>query len=366
MDARFVAGGRGRGAERSVVVRFTAAAAGLAPAVVGRSTRSPPPAAGVWGGPFVVASATPGSGDRARPQRPVVGGERRRLPRRGAPGARARRDRPPASCWPRGELDVVMPPAATVRTRSFEVDGVSVDAVRAAAGGRCRWWPTPAGLASDRSGGRCSPPFDRPAFVGRCSRTRRRSSTATPVAEDGTWAAVRGAGDVGALKGATVDVVGLRRGADERRWCTGRCRSGPAPPAGRWSCGWPRPTGSRGGCGRVRSRPGWCRGSTRGGGDVLAVPVRRTRRRWWRPTPVTPRPSPRCEARSATRPACSRCGGRSRSWPGARRPSAACGPTATPRQRGVERLGVVLADGGRRLESWLASVVRGGHVGVAE
>lgn len=205
MDPRFVTAVEpGSGGPAEVVVRFTQPLPGWRRLWSGADSIAPP-APGVWGGPFSVASTVPGletvlvRNESWWGSGPFLDGVTLVL----VPDATTAR-----LLLARGELDVVMPPAATVRKEQLErVDGVAVDAVER--GGwtvslvanvdRLSFEKRRALLAS----------FDRPAFVGTLLRGEATVLDGFAGPEDAVWAGVRGAGDVGGLRGSSVDLVGV-------------------------------------------------------------------------------------------------------------------------------------------------------------
>jgi ABC-type transport system substrate-binding protein len=205
MDGRFVAGVDAAGEERGVVVRFTAPLPGWRRLWSGLDSIAAP-APGVWGGPFVVASATPGLETVLARNDRWVGGANG-----GAFLDEVRLVLVPDSVTARqllarGELDVVMPPASTVRTRQLdEIDAVEVDTVRGG-GWSVSLLTNPARMPPDRRRALLGS-VDRAAFVGTLLDGEASLLDGYAGPEDGAWASQRGPGDTGALKGATVDVV---------------------------------------------------------------------------------------------------------------------------------------------------------------
>ena len=204
MDARFVAGVEVGAAGGEVVVRFTQPLPGWRRLWSGPDSITPP-APGVWGGPFVVASTVPGletvlarneswwgSGPFLDEVRLVL-----------VPDSTTARQ-----LLGRGELDVVMPPAGTVRRPQLErLAGVSVLAVER--GG----WSVSLVANADRLAVEkrraLLASFDRPAFVSTLLQGEATLLDGFAGPEDATWAGVRGAGDVAGLQGSTVDLVGF-------------------------------------------------------------------------------------------------------------------------------------------------------------
>jgi ABC-type transport system substrate-binding protein len=205
-DARFVAGIDGPAADGTVTVRFTSPLPGWRRLWSGTdSVAAPRP--GVWGGPFVVEAHVPGleavlrANDRWYRGRPFLDQVRLVL----VPDATIAR-----KLLERGELDVVMPPAATVRTRQLEaIGGVSVDRSE-----RSGWWTglllRPGGLAKAQRAALVAS-VDRVAFVG--TLLRDEASVLNGFAGGGAggaggpWAGV-GPGTPSGLRGVTVDLVG--------------------------------------------------------------------------------------------------------------------------------------------------------------
>ena len=204
MDGRFVAGVDAGAAPGEVVVRFVAPLPGWRRLWSGLDSIAPP-AAGVWGGPFTVASAVAGSetvlvrNESWWGSGPFLDTVVLVL----VPDATTARQ-----LLERGELDVVMPPAATVRREQLErVPGVSVDAVE-----RGGWTVSLVANVDRLSLEKRRALFatvDRSAFVATLLQGEATVLDGFSGPEDATWAAVRGAGDAGGLRGATVDVVGF-------------------------------------------------------------------------------------------------------------------------------------------------------------
>lgn len=205
-DARFVAGVDGPTGDGTVTVRFTSPLPGWRRLWSGTdSVGAPKP--GVWGGPFVVQELVPGleavlrANDRWTRGRPFLDEVRLVL----VPDATIAR-----KLLERGELDVVMPPAATVRTRQLEaIPDVSIDRSE-----RSGWWTglllRPGSLgAAQRAAVAAS--VDRAAFVG--TLLQGEASVLDGFAGTGAgagagaWAGV-GPGSPAALRGVTVDLVG--------------------------------------------------------------------------------------------------------------------------------------------------------------
>ena len=163
------------------------------------------PRPGVWGGPFVVGSMTPGL-------ETVLARNDRWWGRRTAFLDEVRLVLVPDSTTARlllasNELDVVMPPAATVRTDQFEaLAGVRVD--RAMGGG----WsvaletnPKRLGLEQRRA---VLQSIDRSSFVRTLLDGEATLLDGFASGEDETWTGAP-VGEVGALKGESLDLVGF-------------------------------------------------------------------------------------------------------------------------------------------------------------
>lgn len=204
MDGRFVSGVEPGASEGEVVVRFTQPLPGWRRLWSGADSIAPP-SAGLWGGPFSVASMVPGletvlvRNESWWGNGPFVDGVTLVL----VPDSTTARQ-----LLARGELDVVMPPAATVRRPQLEaIDGVSVDAVER--GG----WTVSLVANVDRLSlekrRALLASFDRAAFVPTLLRGEATVLDGLGGPEDATWTGVRGAGDVAGLKGSSVDVVGF-------------------------------------------------------------------------------------------------------------------------------------------------------------
>lgn len=201
-DGRFVAGVEAA-TDGSITVRFTSRLPNWRRLWSGaESIAAPGP--NVWGGPFVVSSVTPGLETvLARNDRwwgkegPFLDEVRLVL----VPDATTSRQLLAA-----GQLDVVMPLAATVRTEQLSrIPGVSVDRVQQG-GWSVDLVANPAAVSIEKRRALIAS-FDRAAFV-----STLLAGEATPLqgfagAEDATWAPVAG-GDLDALKDQTVDLVG--------------------------------------------------------------------------------------------------------------------------------------------------------------
>ena len=200
-DPRFVTGVDGPAADGTVTLRFTQPLPGWRRLWSGTEV-VPAPRPGVWGGPFVLHERVPGleavlqANDRWYRPRPFLDEVRLVL----VPDPVIARQ-----LLARGELDVVMPPAVTVRTRQLEaLAGVSVDRSE-----RSGWW---VGLLL-RDGGLDRPQraalvasVDRAAFVG--TLLQGEAAVLDGFSQGSTtWAGV-GPGSAAALRGETVDLVG--------------------------------------------------------------------------------------------------------------------------------------------------------------
>lgn len=205
-DARFVAGVDGPSADGTLTVRFTQALPGWRRLWSGTDVVTAPKP-GVWGGPFVLGSYVAGLEAVLRANGRWYGGraflDEVRLVL--VPDVTIARQ-----LLAKGELDVVMPPASTVRTRQLEaMPGVSVG--RAKAGG---WW---VGLLLRAGEGGLGQPqraavaasIDRAAFVGTLLQGEATvlNGLGRAGGAGGAWVGV-GPGGSAALKGTTVDLVG--------------------------------------------------------------------------------------------------------------------------------------------------------------
>ena len=209
-DGRFVAGVDGPAADGAVTVRFTQVLPGWRRLWSGTDVVSAP-AAGVWGGPFVLAGYVPGleavlrANDRWYAGRAFLDEVHLVL----VPDATIARQ-----LLAKGELDVVMPPASTVRTRQLEaIPGVTVAKGRAAtgpAGTAGGWWAglllRPGGLSRERRAA-VAASVDRAAFVGTLLQGEAAVLDGFMGVDTGAWAGI-GPGASGALQGTTVDLVG--------------------------------------------------------------------------------------------------------------------------------------------------------------
>ena len=206
-DPRFVAGVEGPDPDGKVTVRLTQELPGWRRLWSGVDSVAPP-GPGVWGGPFVVASHVPGlevvlkANDRWVGGRPHLDEVRLVL----VPDPVVARQ-----LLDRRRLDVVMPPAATVRTTQLRsLAGVSVDTRRV--GG---WWVglllKPDRLDRDRRAGLVAA-VDRSAFVGTLLQGEAsvlHGFVPPPAGGAASWAGV-GPAPPAALRGVTVDLVGQR------------------------------------------------------------------------------------------------------------------------------------------------------------
>lgn len=203
-DARFVAGVDGPAADGTVTVRFTQELPGWR-RLWSANDSIAPPAAGVWGGPFVVAAATPGLETVLRRNDRWWGGrgpflDEVRLVL--VPDATTARQ-----LLGRGELDVVMPPAATARLPQLErMAAVSTDRVTRG-GWSVSLLANPARLPIDDRRALLST-VDRSAFVGTLLAGEARLLNGFAGPEDAVWSGA-GVGATAALRGETVDLVGM-------------------------------------------------------------------------------------------------------------------------------------------------------------
>jgi hypothetical protein len=203
VDARFVAGVDGPDGEGMITVRFTQALPGWRRLWSGADAVAAP-APDVWGGPFVVAERTPGlevvlrrneawSGSKG----PFLDEVRLVL----VPDATTARQ-----LLAKGELDVLMPPAATRRTAQLEaIEGVTVAAVE-----RGGWWVglflAPAKL-SEEVRRAVFETVDRQRFVAVLLRDEATILNGLLGPEDATWRDVL-VGHATAIRGQTVDLAG--------------------------------------------------------------------------------------------------------------------------------------------------------------
>lgn len=205
-DARFVAGVDGPAADGTMTVRFTQALPGWRRLWSGTDgVASPKP--GVWGGPFVLAGYVPGLEAVLRPNDRWYSGRAflDEVHLVLVPDATIAR-----KLLANGELDVVMPPAATVRTQQLKtIPGVTVATGPAPSSGG--WWAglllAQGGLSRERRAA-VAASVDRAAFVGTLLRGEATVLNGF-AASDGAWAGV-GPGSSVALQGVAVDLVGER------------------------------------------------------------------------------------------------------------------------------------------------------------
>ena len=203
-DGRFVAGVDGPAADGALTVRFTQPLPGWR-RLWSHTASISPPGDGVWGGPFVVASSVAGLETVLQRNDRWVGGgpfldEVRLVHVPDSTTARQLLDR--------GELDVVMPPAATVRTAQLESAGHRVERARPVAVGG---WFVSMRLNRDRLSGDVRRALvqsvDRSAFVETLLGQEASVMQGFAGAEDGTWAG-RTVGDVGGMRDKTVELTG--------------------------------------------------------------------------------------------------------------------------------------------------------------
>lgn len=209
-DARFVADVSDPAADGTVTVRFTSPQPGWRRLWSGADSIAPP-AAGLWGGPFVVSS-------RAAGLETVLARNDRWW---GAPAPfldEVRLVVVPEATMARqllaaGQLDVVMPLAATVRTAQLSaVPGVEVDRVQRG-GWSVALTMNPDKLSAEKRRA-LSVSIDRSRFVGTLLADEASVLQGFgPSPEDATWSSVVVAGPDGAevapLRGSTVDLVGM-------------------------------------------------------------------------------------------------------------------------------------------------------------
>ncbi|HEX7167606.1 MAG TPA: ABC transporter substrate-binding protein, partial [Acidimicrobiales bacterium] len=202
-DARFVAAVEGPTGDGTITVTFTQPLPGWRRLWSGVDSVAAP-RDGVWGGPFAVASMSPGLETvlKANPgwkgQGPFVDELRLVL----VPDPATARQ-----LLAKGEVDVVAPPAETRRTARLQaVGGVRVHSTIAEGG----WW-----VGLHLNGARLGRE-DRAAVAATIDRTRTVSVLLEGEAvrldgfggpTDDTWAGA-GVGDAGPLRGDTVDLVG--------------------------------------------------------------------------------------------------------------------------------------------------------------
>lgn len=204
VDGRFVSAVEGPAPDGTITLRFTDRLPGWRRLWSGHDAVSPP-SAGVWGGPFVVAATTPGLETvLARNQRwwgprgPFLDEVRLVL----VPDATIARQ-----LLAKGELDVVMPLAATARSRQLEkLAGVRLERTRA--GGWQVWLETNPEILSVEKRRGVLASVDRVAFVRTLLEGEAALLDGFASSQEATWGGA-GAGDVSALKGESVDVVGF-------------------------------------------------------------------------------------------------------------------------------------------------------------
>ncbi|HVE46863.1 MAG TPA: ABC transporter substrate-binding protein [Acidimicrobiales bacterium] len=208
-DARFVAAIDGPDAAGVLTLRFTQPLPGWRRLWSGTES-VPPPASGVWGGPFVVAERTPGlevvlrRNDRWYGGPPALLDEVRLV--------LAPDDVIARKLLERGALDAVMPPAATVRTRQLE----SLKGIRVQAAPRTGWWvglllrgqaiPRERRLALVAT-------VDRAEFVGVLLQREATVLNGFAGPDDRVWAGVAvgappAGGSAEAIKGAAIEITG--------------------------------------------------------------------------------------------------------------------------------------------------------------
>jgi hypothetical protein len=202
-DARFVAGIDGPTPDGTITVRFTQPLPGWRRLWSGTSSISPP-AAGVWGGPFVVAGRTPGLETVLRRNDSWWGGVGPFLDEVHlvlVPDSTTARQLLAAA-----QLDVVMPPAGTVRTEQLrQVPGAAMDTANAT-GWHVSLFLNAARLDGPARAGVVAA-VDRGAFVGGLLRDEATVADGFAGPEDGAWRGVA-AGDSAGLKGKTVQLTG--------------------------------------------------------------------------------------------------------------------------------------------------------------
>ena len=202
-DARFVAGVEDPGTDGVITVRFTQALPGWRRLWSGTdSVAAPGP--NMWGGPFTLGSYTPGLEAVLLPRPGWWGGKGPFLDEVRlvlVPDSTVARELLAA-----GDLDVVMPPAATVRTDQLEaVPGLEVEGVQG--GG---WW---VGLFLDADVGAeerqaVVETVDRQRFVSVLLEGEAVQLDGLAGAEDDTWASVDVGTSAGLQGGDTVTVSG--------------------------------------------------------------------------------------------------------------------------------------------------------------
>lgn len=207
-DARFVAGIDGPDPAGRLTLRFTQPLPGWRRLWSGADAVSTP-REGVWGGPFVVAERTSGLETVLRRNDRWYGGraflDEIRL-------VLVPDDVVARQLLDRGRLDVVMPPAATVRTRQLEsLRSVDVDVAS-----RSGWWVGLL-LRADRipveRRRALAATVDRAAFVGALLQREAGVLNGFLDSRDATWAEVKVGvpvvgGDPALLRGAPIELTG--------------------------------------------------------------------------------------------------------------------------------------------------------------
>jgi len=201
-DARFVAAVNGPAADGTITVRFTQALPAWRRLWSGTDSVSAP-AAGVWGGPFVVAGSTPGLETVLHRNdhwwgapAPYLDEVRLTL----VPDAVTARQ-----LLARGDLDIVMPPAESARTKQLDgLAGVTVEGVN-----RGGWWVgmfLPSNRLSTSQRQALARAIDRHRFVDVLLAGEAFPLNGFAGAEDATFARAGAAG--GWKSGSTVTLVG--------------------------------------------------------------------------------------------------------------------------------------------------------------
>ena len=202
-DSRFVSGVDGPTANGTITVRFTQAVPAWRRLWSGTDSVSAP-APGVWGGPFVVAGSTPGLETVLRRNDTWWGAPAPYLDE-----VRVTLVPDPVTArqlLQRGDLDIVMPPADSARTKQLEgLPGVSV--VSSNRGG---WWvglflPTNKLSAGEREA--MAQTLDRQRFVNVLLADEALSLNGFAGAEDATFSRA-GAGSGAWKAGSKITLVG--------------------------------------------------------------------------------------------------------------------------------------------------------------
>lgn len=203
-DGRFVAGVDGPDPEGTITVRFTQALPGWRRLWSGGEAIAAP-GPGVWGGPFVVAGSNPGL-ETVLARNPRWSGVVAKGPFLDEVRLVLVPDAVTAiQLLEKGQLDVVMPPAFTVRTQELRaIAGTSVDVAD-----RGGWWMgmflsnrLPEGKRQALAG-----TIERNRFVGVLLQGEATVLNGFIRPEDAAWAGARYP-DAGALRGdAAVDLV---------------------------------------------------------------------------------------------------------------------------------------------------------------